>query len=61
MASRARRHSVRDMERTLDSILYIETDIPPRMTCAEYRRTLAEAARRRSLRYRLRLRPRHAV
>ena len=34
------------MEGKLDSILYIETDIPPRMTAAEYRRTRAEAKRR---------------
>jgi len=32
-----------------DSILYIETDIPPRMTCADYRRA-RRGARRRPLR-----------
>ena len=35
-----------------DSILYIETDIPPRMTAADYRRQRC-APRRRSLRSRI--------
>ena len=43
------------MESRTDSILYIETDIPPRMTCAEYRRTRV-ASRRRPLRSLLRRR-----
>ena len=34
------------MEGKLDSILYIETDIPPRMTAAEYRRMRATEKRR---------------
>lgn len=36
-----------DMERTPDSILYIETDIPPQMTCSDWRRSKAPSARRR--------------
>ena len=39
------------MEGKLDSILYIGTDIPPRMTAAEYRRARAKkrSPRRRRL------------
>jgi hypothetical protein len=36
-----------DMERTPDSILYIETDIPPQMTCSDWRRSKKESSRRR--------------
>ena len=36
-----------DMERMPDSILYIETDIPPQMTFSEWRRTKARVPRRR--------------
>ena len=36
-----------DMERTPDSILYIETDIPPQMTCSDWRRSKKEPSRRR--------------
>lgn len=36
-----------DMERTPDSILYIETDIPPQMTCSDWRRSKKETSRRR--------------
>jgi hypothetical protein len=43
------------MERTPDSILYIETDIPPQMTCSDWRRARAQAPRRRLI-SRLRLR-----
>jgi hypothetical protein len=35
------------MERTPDSILYIETDIPPQMTCSDWRRSKAPIQRRR--------------
>jgi hypothetical protein len=35
------------MERTPDSILYIETDIPPQMTFSDWRRSKAGAPRRR--------------
>jgi hypothetical protein len=35
------------MEGKPDSILYIETDIPPRMTAAEYRRMRAAEKRAR--------------
>jgi hypothetical protein len=35
------------MDRARDSILYIETDIPPQMTCSDWRRTKAQCARRR--------------
>jgi hypothetical protein len=35
------------MERTVDSILYIETDIPPQMTCSDWRRSKLQ--RRRGL------------
>jgi hypothetical protein len=41
------------METTLDSILYIETEIPPQMTHAEYRRARAIIRRRASLRFRI--------
>jgi hypothetical protein len=34
------------MERTQDSILYIETDIPPQMTCSDWRRSKAHPRRR---------------
>ncbi|HYZ29394.1 MAG TPA: hypothetical protein VE570_10090 [Thermoleophilaceae bacterium] len=36
-----------DMERGPDSILYIETDIPPQMTHRDWRRARAQAPRRR--------------
>jgi hypothetical protein len=36
-----------DMERMPDSILYIETDIPPQMTFSDWRRTKARVPRRR--------------
>ena len=36
-----------DMERMPDSILYIETDIPPQMTCSDWRRTKTRVPRRR--------------
>jgi hypothetical protein len=35
------------MERMPDSILYIETDIPPQMTFSDWRRAKAPAPRRR--------------
>jgi hypothetical protein len=35
------------MERTRDSILYIETDIPPQMTCDDWRRSKAHEQRRK--------------
>ena len=44
-----------DMERTPDSILYIETDIPPQMTCSDWKRSKAHT-HRRSLVSRLRAR-----
>jgi hypothetical protein len=48
------------MEGKLDSILYIETDIPPRMTVTEYRR--ARTTQKRRLRRRVRpLRIRFAI
>ena len=34
------------MERTRDSILYIETDIPPQMTCSDWKRSKAHPRRR---------------
>jgi hypothetical protein len=37
------------MERTPDSILYIETDIPPEMTHSDWRRSKAQAPRWRLL------------
>lgn len=43
-----------DMERNRESILYIETDIPPQMTCSEWRRSRTTASRRRLLVGRLR-------
>jgi hypothetical protein len=36
-----------DMERMPDSILYIETDIPPQMTFSDWRRAKAHIPRRR--------------
>jgi hypothetical protein len=36
-----------DMERAADSILYIETDIPPQMTHKDWRRANAPLPRRR--------------
>jgi hypothetical protein len=53
MCRRLRRHTVRCMESALDSILYIETEIPPQMTHAEYRRSRAAIRRRSSLRFRV--------
>lgn len=47
---------VGDMERNPDSIQYIETDIPPQMTCSDWRRSKTDAAPRRRLISRLRLR-----
>jgi hypothetical protein len=47
-----------DMERTPDSILYIETDIPPQMTFSDWRRSKKEVHRRRLI---SRLRPRRAA
>jgi hypothetical protein len=47
-----------DMERNRDSILYIETDIPPQMTCSDWRRAKAQAPRRRLI---SRLRARRAA
>ena len=46
------------MDRTQDSILYIETDIPPRMTFSDYRRAKAQQHSRRRIIDRLR--PRRA-
>lgn len=43
------------MDRTSESILYIETDIPPRMTCSDWRRSKAQP-QRRTLMERLRAR-----
>jgi hypothetical protein len=42
------------MERTVDSILYIETDIPPQMTCNDWRRSKAQPRRRLIDRLRIR-------
>ena len=47
-----------DMERTPDSILYIETDIPPQMTFSDWRRSKAHTPRRRLI---SRLRARRAA
>jgi hypothetical protein len=47
-----------DMERTPDSILYIETDIPPQMTFSDWRRAKAPVPRRRLM---SRLRSRRAA
>ena len=47
-----------DMERTPDSILYIETDIPPQMTCSDWRRAKRDIPRRRLI---SRLRARRAA
>ena len=44
------------MERTVDSILYIETDIRPGMTAIDWRRSRHEQAQRRGLIGRLRAR-----
>jgi hypothetical protein len=46
------------MERSQDSILYIETDIPPQMTCSDWRRSKAPMPRRRLI---SRLRARRAA
>jgi hypothetical protein len=35
------------MERTPESILYIETDIPPQMTASDWRRSKMQHTRRR--------------
>jgi hypothetical protein len=35
------------IERTPDSILYIETDIPPQMTFSDWRRSRRDSQRRR--------------
>jgi hypothetical protein len=43
------------MERIRESILYIETDIPPQMTCSDWRRSKTHGSRR-SLLSRLRAR-----
>ena len=42
------------MERTPESILYIETDIPPQMTCSDWKRSKAPARRRLITRLRAR-------
>ena len=47
-----------DMERAADSILYIETDIPPHMTHKDWRRAKAPVPRRRLI---SRLRARRAA
>ncbi|MEA2483299.1 MAG: hypothetical protein QOC55_1246 [Thermoleophilaceae bacterium] len=46
------------MERIQDSILYIETDIPPEMTCTDWRRSKTAIPRRRLI---TRLRARRAA
>lgn len=46
------------MERPSESILYIETDIPPQMTCSDWRRSKTATTRRRLIN---RLRPRRAT
>jgi hypothetical protein len=46
------------MERSQDSILYIETDIPPQMTCTDWRRAKTALPRRRLI---TRLRARRAA
>jgi hypothetical protein len=46
-----------DMERNPDSILYIETDIPPQMTCSDWKHS-KQTPRRRLI---SRLRPRRAA
>ena len=46
------------MDRTSESILYIETDIPPQMTCSDWRRSKAHTPRRRLI---SRLRARRAA
>jgi hypothetical protein len=45
-----------DMERAVDSILYIETDIPRGMTCNDWRRAKAPVSGRARLMARLRAR-----
>ena len=47
-----------DMERPSDSINYIETDIPPQMTCSDWRRSKTQIPRRRLI---SRLRARRAA
>jgi hypothetical protein len=47
-----------DMERMPDSILYIETDIPPEMTFSDWRRSRVPVPRRRLI---ARLRARRAA
>ena len=47
-----------DVERNTESILYIETDIPPRMTCSDWKRAKASQPRRRLI---SRLRARRAA
>jgi hypothetical protein len=44
------------MERTQDSILYIETDIRPGMTCSDWRRSKVQPHTRRRFMDRLRAR-----
>jgi hypothetical protein len=46
------------MERNSESILYIETDIPPQMTCTDWRRSKNAIPRRRLI---SRLRARRAA
>jgi hypothetical protein len=46
------------MEPSPDSILYIETDIPPQMTASDWRRAKASGSRRRLI---SRLRSRRAA
>ena len=46
------------MERASESILYIETDIPPQMTCSDWKRAKAHVPRRRLI---SRLRARRAA
>lgn len=46
------------MERTPDPVFYIETDIPPQMTCSDWRRTKTQGVRRRLI---SRLRSRRAA
>jgi hypothetical protein len=46
------------MERPSDSISYIETDIPPSMTCSDWRRSRTHIPRRRLI---SRLRARRAA
>jgi hypothetical protein len=46
------------MERNPDSILYIETDIPPQMSCSDWKRSKQTGKRRRLI---SRLRARRGV